>query len=564
MKDAEGRGKGLLIPCVTHTKKGGTVSMTRFMYVLMFLFIPAVVLGAAGDILQSFPAPASCPTGLAYDGSTFWVADRKADLIYQIEARQGTILKFFPSPGFFPTGLAWDGSALWVSDMDFENTSTGMHTGKIYRIDPATGMTTAMIESPTADPQGLAWDGQFLWVADPVQDRLYKISPEDGTTIIELPAPASDPQGLAWDGRYLWVSDRIRDELYRVHPETGCVVMILRSPGSYPRGLAWKDNTLWNADYQSDEIYQIKVFDTDKFTLSDERYALIEYTHQVMNGGPGFLKELQISIAEPRSRDSQKIVEVAWDSKPVREIKDQWGQKIAQFQFMNVQANQSATVVMSVKAKIYDIMYHIVPENCGTLADIPQEARKYLADGSKLWIQDPLIRETAQKIARETDNPYWIARNIFDFLREKMHYELAGGWNVAPTVLKRGSGSCSEYSFVYIAICRAAGLPARYAGSVVVRGDDASLDDVFHRWVEVFLPNYGWIPVDPSGGDQVWPRDQAMYFGHLAARFLITTEGGGGSEYLGWDYNSAEQWKGQGPVRLRIEKIAEWDPLYSK
>lgn len=39
-----------------------------------------------------------------------------------------------------------------------------------------------------------------------------------------------------------------------------------------------------------------------------------------------------------------------------------------------------------------------------------------------------------------------------------------------------------------IAMCGAAGLPARYVGALVVRGDDASLDYVFHRWVEVYLP----------------------------------------------------------------------------
>ena len=142
-----------------------------------------------------------------------------------------------------------------------------------------------------------------------------------------------------------------------------------------------------------------------------------------------------------------------------------------------------------------------------------------------------------------------------------MEYELAGGWNIAPAVLARGNGSCSEYSFVYIAMCRAAGLPARYAGSVVIRGDDASWDNVFHRWVEVYLPNYGWIPVDPSGGDSSWPSAQADNFGYLNNRFLITTVGGGGSEYLGWSYNSNEEWMSKGRCKVAVENFGEWTPL---
>jgi len=157
-----------------------------------------------------------------------------------------------------------------------------------------------------------------------------------------------------------------------------------------------------------------------------------------------------------------------------------------------------------------------------------------------------------------------MARKIFDYVRTHLEYKLEGGWNVAPVVLKRGTGSCSEYSISFIALARAAGLPARFVGSIVVRGDDASMDDVFHRWPEVYLPHYGWVPIDPQGGDRILPRDQAMNIGHLSNRFLITTHGGGDSKYLGWYYNYNQQFKADAQLLINIETFAEWQPLGSK
>jgi hypothetical protein len=95
----------------------------------------------------------------------------------------------------------------------------------------------------------------------------------------------------------------------------------------------------------------------------------------------------------------------------------------------------------------------------------------------------------------------------------------------------------------------------------VVRGDDASKDDVYHRWCEVYLPGIGWMPVDPSGGDREWPADQARYFGGLANRFLITTHGGGDSEYLGWDYNAYASYVYQGRGTVHEEGYGIWSPV---
>jgi hypothetical protein len=152
-------------------------------------------------------------------------------------------------------------------------------------------------------------------------------------------------------------------------------------------------------------------------------------------------------------------------------------------------------------------------------------------------------------------------RRIHRWVGERLEYELVGGWNVAPAVVERGTGSCSEYTFVFIAMCRAAGLPARYAGAVMVRGDAASTDEVFHRWPEVYLPGYGWVPADAQAGDTPSPAAAADSIGRLQPRSLITTLGGGASDLLGWSYNHNESWVAAGPVKTHVEAVGEWSPL---
>jgi transglutaminase-like putative cysteine protease len=96
---------------------------------------------------------------------------------------------------------------------------------------------------------------------------------------------------------------------------------------------------------------------------------------------------------------------------------------------------------------------------------------------------------------------------------------------------------------------------------VVVRGDDASIDEAFHRWAQIYLPNYGWVPVDANRGDKRSPADQARGFGGLSNRFLITTQGGGDSEFLGWGYNALSTYKTTGYCHVTEDQFGFWEPI---
>jgi len=526
-----------------------------FIVLIQLLFIASnLAVAATGDVEKQFATPGSCPTGLTYDGKYIWMADRKSDSLYQINPKNGEVIKVIEAPGYQIGGLAMQGKYLWVLDIEDQ---------AILKLNPKTEVVEKTIYAPCNRPQGLTWDGEYLWIADYKQDKLFQISTEDGTTIDEHSSPSRSPYGLAFDSKYLWVSDRTDDKIYMVNPENGNVILTFDSPSKFPRGLTYDGKFLWNVDYQTDSLYQIVLYDEEPYTRTDGKKQRLEFTHQVRNYGPGELTSLDIYIALPVDLPFQQLLSApVFDPRPTDFLTDRWGQEVAHFHYDNIPAGEFVTASMTAEAELFKTRFFIFPDKVGDIKDIPEKISKlYLSEGTKYWVEDSFIQETAKKIVGDETNCYKIARKLFNHVIENMEYELAGGWNVAPTVLKRGTGSCSEYSFVYIALCRAAGLPARYAGSVVIRGDDASTDDVFHRWVEVFLPNYGWIPIDPSGGDSKTPAGQASAIGYLNNRFLITTIGGGGSEYMEWTYNSNEKWTSKGPCKIHTEHIGEWSPL---
>jgi sugar lactone lactonase YvrE len=526
------------------------------------VLLPLIGLSYTGEVIKSFDTPGHFPTGLTFDGKNIWLADYKTDKLYCIDTETGKIIRSIPAPAYYPEGLTWDGEALWNADIKGGIPLSENYNGVIYRIDPENGNVLKTVQSPSYSPRGLAWDGTYLWCVDDGSDEVIQFSPDDGTTIKSFRSPSSHPQGITFDGKYLWISDRVQDKIYMVDPDNGMVIIVAEAPGKYTRGLCYDGKTIWAVDYQDDKLYKLKTRDGAKFRAYNPRIATVTVTDMVTNFGPGKVLTADIHLAIPKDRPNQSIlINPKYKPKSPEIVTDKWGQQTAHFHFENIAAGDNVEGEMKVKVKISEVRYFIYPEEVGSLSDIPEDIKdKYLENNEKYHYDHPVIQNAVKEAVGDETNAYLIFRKIFNYLIDNMYYEMSGGWNTAPTVLARGNGSCSEYSFVYIAMCRAAGLPARYVGSVVVRGDDASYDDVFHRWVEVYLPNIGWVPIDPSGGDQDWPGSRANYIGHLANRFLITTEGGGGSETMEWTYNSNDFYTTEPKTYVVSDRFAEWEP----
>jgi hypothetical protein len=107
----------------------------------------------------------------------------------------------------------------------------------------------------------------------------------------------------------------------------------------------------------------------------------------------------------------------------------------------------------------------------------------------------PLVSRIAGMCRSTT--PARTVQNLLNWLRDNMHYEDTKS-STPDEILAGGQGVCHHYCSTFTVLCRAAGVPARVAHGVVLKGEgEFTNNHGSHGWASVYLDPLGWVPVDP-------------------------------------------------------------------
>ena len=115
-------------------------------------------------------------------------------------------------------------------------------------------------------------------------------------------------------------------------------------------------------------------------------------------------------------------------------------------------------------------------------------------------VNAPEIRRLAGRLSVSRD-PREVAARINAWVHDSLVQRVTFGVPSALQVLRSRSGDCNEHTQLFVALARAAGIPARTAAGL------AYVDGKFyyHAWPEVLLGD--WVAVDPTFGQ--FPADAA-------------------------------------------------------
>lgn len=187
---------------------------------------------ASGSLARTIEVPDPGPTGIAWDGTSFYVriggelltvdssgavANRispearigrcigwgdglvwqAGDEIRGIDPTSGSVERSFAAPGYGSKSTAFVDGSLLVTDT----------LGRRYTVDPDSGDVGGETRYPT-EISGATWAAGALWLLEFQTGTAYEVAPDSGTVRTRVDVPAEFPRGLAHDGQRFWTAER--------------------------------------------------------------------------------------------------------------------------------------------------------------------------------------------------------------------------------------------------------------------------------------------------------------------------------------------------------------------
>ena len=112
----------------------------------------------------------------------------------------------------------------------------------------------------------------------------------------------------------------------------------------------------------------------------------------------------------------------------------------------------------------------------------------------------PSILKLVNDIGGNEPNPYRRAKKYYDWISHNIQYSYAREYstlhNISQYVCDNRYGDCGQIALLFMTLCRASGIPARWQSGWVIPPIDVNM----HDWSEIYIHPYGWIPVDANHG----------------------------------------------------------------
>ncbi|MCZ2201367.1 transglutaminase domain-containing protein [Cylindrospermopsis raciborskii] len=421
-------------------------------------------------------------TGLAVWEDTLWVTRGNSVYLCKLNSLG---LEHFATLPYNADGIAvWD-ATVYISCQ---------RMGYILIFDRDTRKEITRFYAPGVGQQNLAVSQETLWICDKTEQTVYSMDRATGEVRFSVLTPFASPTGIA-----IYHQDHTnKDTLY--------VSYSLEEP--YIR-----DNP--NADPNHELTYRDVTFihplhyhyDPDKrYGLSNGYLVEMSYVEEIAPLEEVYLTDIEWRIALPSETERQKVKQVEPIGLPFTEEVIS-GQRIAVFKFDTLVPGERHIFGWKALLEVRGIKYRITPKDTEEIPEPTLELQtRYLVDDDDLAMNTVIVRRAAHEAVGSETNLLRKMYSIRNYVYDELSYGIKPHIDTPDIVLDRGVGSCGEYVGVLLALCRLNGIPCRTVGRYKcppypeLKGVPLQ-PDFNHVWLEFYIPNFGWLPMESNPDD---------------------------------------------------------------
>lgn len=191
----------------------------------------------------------------------------------------------------------------------------------------------------------------------------------------------------------------------------------------------------------------------------------------------------------------QKVTVISCDPHSEGRKIDEYGNILLRVPFRNIAPGKSFCARMVFRVNSRHLLWRCEAEKIPKKIPGPE---KYREASEQFPTSDALVTSTLKRVLGREEHPYYQSLKIYDFVRG-LSFKLTGEPKPVIRALKEKVVQCSDAVALFITLCRAAGIPTRYVGGIFCLEDKDAITQS-HSWAEIYLPPYGWVPVDPTLG----------------------------------------------------------------
>jgi hypothetical protein len=218
---------------------------------------------------------------------------------------------------------------------------------------------------------------------------------------------------------------------------------------------------------------------------------------------------LELSLPRYFDETSQSVKIESISPTPTKIVRDSEGNIIATFE---VKANKESVISVVGYAWVEQPKYEdqrdvpdITLEEYETEVVNDDNLKKYLTETQYWQVNDEYIQQEARTLREGKNNLMELIEADYKYINENLEYDQDKAESIndrigAKQALQGDAAVCMEYADAMITILRAQNIATRAAigYSNLKEASKTNNSQVRHQWVQVWVPDYGWLSIDPT------------------------------------------------------------------